>query len=71
MKFTSIAAGLGLVVAAVAAPVEERDVQTVHLTFHGGPASYDIALPADGNIYPTSMFCHGIFLPDRNSLTSN
>lgn len=47
-----VALALGL---AVASPIlEERDVQTVHLTFHGGPAQYSMAFPADGQIYPTS-----------------
>jgi len=37
-----------------ASPLSERDVQTVHLTFHGGPASYTMAFPADGKVYQTS-----------------
>ncbi|KAK3688934.1 hypothetical protein B0T22DRAFT_426984 [Podospora appendiculata] len=40
-----------------AAPIEEDCVtppQTVHLTFHGGPAQYSMAFPADGAVYPTN-----------------
>jgi hypothetical protein len=52
--FAAVAATIGLMATTSAVPLEERDVQTVHLTFHGGPAQYDMAFPADGNIYPTS-----------------
>jgi len=52
MLLPALALALGL---AAASPIEERDTpQTVHLTFHGGPASYSMAFPADGNVYPTS-----------------
>ncbi len=55
MKYlTALASALGLLASTSAAPVEERDVQTVHLTFHGGPAEYSMAIPADGTVYPTS-----------------
>lgn len=56
MKFAAtLLTALALVLPALGHPLEERDdVQTVHLTFHGGPASYDLAIPADGNTYPTS-----------------
>ena len=56
MKF-SINALLGLAVAsAVASPLEDRqNVQVAHLTFHGGPASYSLSVPADGREVPTSM----------------
>lgn len=53
MKAFATLALLGL---AAASPLQERDVQTVHLTFHGGPASYSMAFPADGKVYKTSMF---------------
>ena len=55
MKAFAALSVLGLV-AATPAPLQERDVQTVHLTFHGGPASYSMAFPADGKVYQTSMF---------------
>ena len=55
MKAFAALSVLGLVVA-TPAPLQERDVQTVHLTFHGGPASYSMAFPADGKVYQTSMF---------------
>lgn len=32
--------------------------QTVHLTFNGGPASYELTFPADGTFYPTSTPPH-------------
>jgi hypothetical protein len=55
MKYlTTLASALGLLASASAIPLEERDVQTVHLTFHGGPAEYSLAIPADGVVYPTS-----------------
>jgi hypothetical protein len=56
MKYlTILAPALGLLASASAIPLEERDdVQTVHLTFHGGPAEYSMAIPADGTVYPTS-----------------
>ncbi|KAL5344661.1 hypothetical protein ACLOAV_010353 [Pseudogymnoascus australis] len=59
MRFTPTAIALILSVTALALPaaeqLDERDhVQTVHLTFHGGPASYDMAFPADGTVYPTN-----------------
>lgn len=34
--------------------IEERDFQTVHLIFHAGPASYEMAFPADGLAHPTN-----------------
>ena len=44
-----------LITASNASPViEERDVQTVHFVFHGGPASYEMTFPADGISRPTS-----------------
>ncbi|KAK3936685.1 hypothetical protein QBC46DRAFT_295732 [Diplogelasinospora grovesii] len=56
MKYlTSILAIAGLAAAApTSSQLEERDVQTVHLIFHGGPASYNLTLPADGKVYPTN-----------------
>jgi hypothetical protein len=47
----SLLAGAG----AMARPSKDtRDVQTAHLTFHGGPASYELAVPADGTEIQTS-----------------
>ena len=49
---------LTLAASAVASPFDlesRQDVQVAHLTFHGGPASYDLAVPADGSVVPTSM----------------
>ena len=56
MKFSiSALLGLGLAASAVASPLEDRqNVQVAHLTFHGGPASYSLSVPADGREVPTS-----------------
>jgi hypothetical protein len=56
MKYlTTLTSALGLLASVSAVPIEERDdAQTVHLTFHGGPATYSMAFPADGTVYPTS-----------------
>lgn len=56
MKYLNILApALGLLASTSAMPLEERDdVQTVHLTFHGGPAEYSLAIPADGSFHATS-----------------
>lgn len=56
MKYITLALGF-LAAVASARPAEQRDeqVQTVHLTFHGGPANYEMAFPADGKVYQTSM----------------
>ncbi|KAI1370371.1 hypothetical protein F4677DRAFT_438516 [Hypoxylon crocopeplum] len=55
MKFTStILVGLGLAASSSAHPLEDRDVQVAHLTFHGGPASYELAVPADGTVVYTN-----------------
>jgi len=35
--------------------LKARDAQIVHLVFHGGPASYNMTIPADGQVYPTGM----------------
>ncbi|KAL1841146.1 hypothetical protein VTJ49DRAFT_7371 [Mycothermus thermophilus] len=74
MKLTALfASGLGLFAwAASAMPLEERDdeaPQTVHLTFHGGPASYNLTLLADGNYYQTNneLSVSIIEAPDYNA----
>ncbi|KAK5657556.1 hypothetical protein OQA88_3129 [Cercophora sp. LCS_1] len=67
MKLLALAMALGL---AAASPIEERDTpQTVHLTFHGGPASYSMAFPADGKVYPTNnnIAVNIIDAPDYNA----
>jgi hypothetical protein len=57
MKFASqFVIGLGLVASSLAQPLEDRDVQIAHLTFHGGPVSYDLAVPNDGTVVPTSKW---------------
>ncbi|KAL2016604.1 hypothetical protein VTK56DRAFT_3261 [Thermocarpiscus australiensis] len=69
----TITSALGLLAASVSAmPLDERDdVQTVHLTFHGGPAQYTMAFPADGNVYPTNndIAVSIIDAPDYNADT--
>jgi hypothetical protein len=52
---STILLALGLTATTLAHPLESRDnVQTVHLTFHGGPASYQLAIPANGQKFSTS-----------------
>ncbi|KAI0133886.1 hypothetical protein BJ170DRAFT_678812 [Xylariales sp. AK1849] len=47
--------GFSFLAGSFAQPLEPRDgFQAVHLTFHGGPASYELTIPADGQVYPTS-----------------
>ncbi|WYZ42477.1 hypothetical protein EsH8_VI_000176 [Colletotrichum jinshuiense] len=63
---------LSLAPSSLAHPLEERDeVQTVHLTFHGGPASYDLAIPANGQVYPTNnaISVNIIDAPDYNAIS--
>ncbi|KAK3348964.1 hypothetical protein B0T25DRAFT_632584 [Lasiosphaeria hispida] len=67
LLLATLALTLGL---AAASPIEERDTpQTVHLTFHGGPAQYSLAFPADGKVYPTNndMAVNVIDAPDYNA----
>ena len=61
MKFSINAfLGLGLAASAIASPLEvletRQGVQVAHLTFHGGPASYSLDVPADGREVPTSTW---------------
>ncbi|KAK0649855.1 hypothetical protein B0T16DRAFT_410792 [Cercophora newfieldiana] len=68
MLLSATALALGL---AAASPIEERNTpQTVHLTFHGGPASYSMAFPADGKVYPTNnnIAVNIIDAPDYNAI---
>ncbi|KAI0514968.1 hypothetical protein F5B22DRAFT_210988 [Xylaria bambusicola] len=54
MQFSNLLiAGLGLIAGSQAQPVEERGV-VAHITFHGGPASYQLSVPADGTPVPTN-----------------
>ncbi|CAM1501566.1 Fc.00g035500.m01.CDS01 [Cosmosporella sp. VM-42] len=54
-SFTSVVV-IGRCATALARPdLQARyDAQTVHLTFHGGPAFYDMEFPADGQAYKTN-----------------
>ncbi|KAL2193241.1 hypothetical protein P885DRAFT_81511 [Corynascus similis CBS 632.67] len=64
------AAAFGLLATASAIPVEERDdVQIVHLNFHGGPANYTLAIPADGSVHETNndLSISIIEAPDYNA----
>ncbi|ETS78577.1 hypothetical protein PFICI_10639 [Pestalotiopsis fici W106-1] len=65
MKFTLSLLGLGLLACASA------DVQTVHLTFHGGPAQYSLTIPADGQVYQTNndISVSIIDAPDYNAIS--
>lgn len=57
MKFPQSILGLGMLAIAVAsAGLDDRrdDVQTVHLTLHGGPESYEMVFKADGTKHKTS-----------------
>ncbi|KAK3306205.1 uncharacterized protein B0T15DRAFT_557025 [Chaetomium strumarium] len=73
MKYlAALTSALGLLLTSASAiPLEERDVQTVHLSFHGGPVQYDMAFPADGNIYPTNndFSINIIDAPDYNAFS--
>ncbi|KAI1100366.1 hypothetical protein F4804DRAFT_319190 [Jackrogersella minutella] len=71
MKFSNaILLSLGLIVSSSAHPLDERDVQVAHLTFHGGPASYDLAVPADGTVVNTNsdISISIIDAPDYNAI---
>lgn len=58
---------LSLLAGAMALPSKDtRDVQTAHLTFHGGPASYELAVPADGTEIQTSASILCRTPPDRH-----
>jgi len=55
-SFAPLALALGLASTASAAAIEDRALflNMVHLTFHGGPAQYSMAFPADGITHNTS-----------------
>ncbi|KAI2615805.1 hypothetical protein GGS26DRAFT_454570 [Hypomontagnella submonticulosa] len=60
-----------LIVSSSARPAEEiPPVQVAHLTFHGGPASYDLAVPADGTVINTNndIAVSIIDAPDYNAI---
>lgn len=65
MRFTPLLLSLFLTTPSLTHPTEPRSFQTVHLTFHGGPASYDLTIPADGTQYPTSTFPSPSKTPSR------
>ncbi|KAM7213565.1 hypothetical protein V8F06_011062 [Rhypophila decipiens] len=67
-SFTLLTLGLGLVSAAAVEP--RATPQTVHLTFHGGPAQYTMAFPADGVKRNTNnnIAVNIIDAPDYNAL---
>ena len=58
MKLQHSVASLSLLAMSVLAYSSENtsDVQMVHLAFHGGPASYRMAMPANGHIFKTGSF---------------
>ncbi|KAK2027154.1 hypothetical protein LX32DRAFT_641151 [Colletotrichum zoysiae] len=63
---------LSIVAPTLSQPLEERDVfQTVHLTFHGGPASYELVIPADGQVHATNngISVNIIDAPDYNAIS--
>lgn len=51
--------GLAAISNTLAAPTDFFDVE---ITFIGGPASYNLTIPADGQVHPTSMSFHLLFL---------
>ncbi|KAH7369292.1 hypothetical protein B0T11DRAFT_327384 [Plectosphaerella cucumerina] len=68
---STILLALGLTATTLAHPLESRDnVQTVHLTFHGGPASYQLAIPANGQKFSTNnaISVNIIDAPDYNAI---
>ncbi|KAI1122627.1 hypothetical protein F5Y10DRAFT_286994 [Nemania abortiva] len=55
MQFlNSLVVFFGLLGGIQAHPVEEREIVVAHLTFHGGPASYELSVPTDGTVIPTN-----------------
>ncbi|KAL7621824.1 hypothetical protein AAE478_007324 [Parahypoxylon ruwenzoriense] len=72
MRFlNTVLFGLGLVASSSAHPLEDRDVQVAHLTFHGGPASYELVVPADGTVVNTNnnIAVSIIDAPDYNAIS--
>ncbi|KAK7754541.1 hypothetical protein SLS62_003562 [Diatrype stigma] len=60
---------LAMAATAFSSPIEDPQVQVAHLTFHGGPASYELAVPADGTVVQTNnnMAVNLIDAPDYNA----
>ncbi|KAI1827050.1 hypothetical protein F4861DRAFT_495057 [Xylaria intraflava] len=55
MQFlSSVLLGLGLVASTQARPSSQPPIPVVELTFHGGPASYQLAVPEDETVIPTN-----------------
>ncbi|KAI0199757.1 hypothetical protein F4808DRAFT_471229 [Astrocystis sublimbata] len=55
MQFsTALTLGLSLIAGTQALPSEERGIKSVHFTFHGGPASYELYVPTDGTWVATN-----------------
>lgn len=54
---------LAMAATVFSSPIEDRQVQVAHLTFHGGPASYELAVPADGTVVQTSKTVLVLTLP--------
>ncbi|KAI1498310.1 hypothetical protein F5X99DRAFT_335008 [Biscogniauxia marginata] len=72
MKFSQpIVLTLSLVSCSLAHPLDGRDVQVAHLTFHGGAASYELSVPADGTVIQTNsdLSISIIDAPDYNALS--
>ncbi|RYO75388.1 hypothetical protein DL766_005616 [Monosporascus sp. MC13-8B] len=62
--------GLSLATASLSQPLEDRQIQIIYFTFHGGPASYQLAVPDDGTVMPTNnnIAVSIIDTPDYNAL---
>ncbi|KAI9904449.1 hypothetical protein N3K66_000978 [Trichothecium roseum] len=75
MQITTVLTTLGLAAAALSqpyAPISRRDgIQVAHLTFHGGPASYSLIIPSDGQVFYTNSDAaiNIIDAPDYNALS--
>ncbi|RYP34247.1 hypothetical protein DL767_004370 [Monosporascus sp. MG133] len=70
--FKTTILGLSLAAASLSQPLEERQAQIVNLTFHGGPASYELAVPTDGTVIPTNrnnLAVSIIDTPDYNAIS--
>ncbi|KAI5463962.1 hypothetical protein BGZ63DRAFT_481218 [Mariannaea sp. PMI_226] len=73
MKFTQTFLAIATLSWATARPnlIPRADVQTVKLTFHGGPASYTMEFPADGQTRQTNsdISVNIIDTPDYNAFS--
>ncbi|RYP08223.1 hypothetical protein DL764_002038 [Monosporascus ibericus] len=52
--FRTTVLGLSLAAASLSQPLEDRQIEVLFFTFHGGPASYELGVPADGTLIPTN-----------------